>query len=344
MTSQRRAAVVAAALAAVLSLSLAPRGAGAQEGPKAPPSPEAVEEAAQRFQRGLELYKEGDFKAAQVEFKRAHEISPNYRVLYNLGQVSYQLRDYVAALRSFEAYLEQGGREVPAARRTQVTTEIARLRTRVGRLAIEVDVPGVEVSVDDAFVGRAPLAEPVLVSAGQHRVAALKPGAPAPVVKTVEVGGGDKVEVTFELKSAPTPAPEAVAKKAPDVRPPPPPPPPPPENRVPMYVTWGATGVLAGGAIVTGLLARGQEAELEDRRTTVPVSRGELEDVRGRMKALALTADALGVAALVVGGVATYLTVRPLLRPKGGAAAESRALAPWRVGVGPGGAVVQRSF
>ena len=335
--SPRRA--LAAPLALALSLSLAAPALGQPEPPKpaSTPSAESTEDAAQRFQRGLELYKEGDYKAAQVEFKRAYEIAPNYRVLYNLGQVSYQLRDYAAALRSFQAYLEQGGREVPAARRNQLNAEIARLRSRVGNLAVEADVPGADVSVDDVWVGRTPLSEPALVSAGQHKVSVLKPGASSPVVRTVEVGGGDKVELKFELGPIapppdPTPPPAATTAAPPPALPPPPP----PENKLPMYAAWGATGLLAVGTIVAAIVTRGQENDLEKQRDEVPVSRNDLEDARGRVRTFALVTDVLGVATLAAGGVATYLTLRPAAKSQSGAGPSRQALSPWQLGVGPG--------
>jgi Tfp pilus assembly protein PilF len=331
-------------LLAALLARAAPLGAQPAEPPKAPPSAEAVEDAAQRFQRGLELYKEGDYKAAQVEFKRAYEIAPNYRVFYNLGQVSYQLKDYASALKSFQAYLEQGGRDVPPARRTQLTAEIGRLRARVGTLVVEADVPGADVNVDDVWVGRTPLSEPVLVSAGQHKVAALKPGAAAPIVRTVEVGGGDKVELKFELGPL-TPTPEATAPApAPTPAPTPaPPPPPPPENKLPTYVAWGATGLFAASTVVAAVLTGRKEDSLDRQRREVPVSRDELEDARKGVRTLAFATDALGVATLLAGGVATYLTLRPGSKPQSGAASSQQAFSP-RVGVGFGAISLEAKF
>ena len=47
-----------------------------------------------------------------AEFMRAYELLPNYRVLYNIGQVQLERHDYVAALHAFDDYLEQGARDV----------------------------------------------------------------------------------------------------------------------------------------------------------------------------------------------------------------------------------------
>ena len=57
----------------------------------------ATEQARAHFQRGVDYYTEGDLAAALVEFERAYALQPAYRLLYNLGQVTYELRDYAAA-------------------------------------------------------------------------------------------------------------------------------------------------------------------------------------------------------------------------------------------------------
>ena len=60
------------------------------------------------------MFEESNFTGALAEFRRAHAIAPSYRLLYNIGQVCYLLRDYPCALDSFSRYLSQGGAEIPA--------------------------------------------------------------------------------------------------------------------------------------------------------------------------------------------------------------------------------------
>jgi Tfp pilus assembly protein PilF len=66
--------------AAALVVSATPSGAVA-----APD--DAAEAAKQHFNRGVASYRDGDFDAALAEFEKAYETRPDYRVLYNLGQV-----------------------------------------------------------------------------------------------------------------------------------------------------------------------------------------------------------------------------------------------------------------
>src|SRR5215218_10346672 len=102
------------AFATVLGIAFSSVPAGSQP---ATPTKEARDEAKSRFLKGLDLFKEGDYQAALIEFRRANELAPNYNVLYNIGQVYFQLTDYPNALNSLERYLKEGGDQVSAKRR-----------------------------------------------------------------------------------------------------------------------------------------------------------------------------------------------------------------------------------
>src|SRR5512140_765550 len=111
-----RAVVVGPLLA---SLALAPlslvRVARAEDA-------EAVKtEARSHYDRGIQLYKEGAYDAAFVEFERAYKLFPSFRILYNMGQVKYELNDFASALTIFRRYLKDGGTEVPADKKADVT-------------------------------------------------------------------------------------------------------------------------------------------------------------------------------------------------------------------------------
>ena len=49
------------------------------------PTKAQQQEAATRFKKGLDLFKDGDYQASLIEFRRANELAPNYNVLYNIG-------------------------------------------------------------------------------------------------------------------------------------------------------------------------------------------------------------------------------------------------------------------
>src|SRR5262249_58761964 len=122
-------------------LPAAPALAQGPTPPTPPPAARPPGEADAHFRRGIELYKEGDFPAALIEFRRAYEIDPRYQALYNIGETYFQLNDYANALKTLEKYLHDGGAQVSAGRREEVQKEIEKLRTRVGQLEVSTNVP-----------------------------------------------------------------------------------------------------------------------------------------------------------------------------------------------------------
>ena len=301
------------------------------------PSKEQLAEAKERYERGVKLYDdEGSVQAALVEFERAYDLAPNFRVLYNIGQGARTLRDYATALRAFESYLSGGQDKIPKARAAEVTKDIAQLRTFVATLTVEVDVEGAVVTVDGAAVGTSPLKQPLLVNAGRSTVAATKAGRVG--TTTVNLAGGDVRAVRLEVPVAAT-APEAAAPVVPPPpptsavpAPSPPPDPPPPAPRAPdrtaAYLSFGIGSALAVAAGVTGYSALRASSDLEKKRFAGPRPSSEAESLQGRTQRLALVSDVLtGTAVLAVGiGVALILTEGPS-KPRAGKAQAQRGTA-----------------
>ncbi|MGK3967249.1 hypothetical protein WMF38_24130 [Sorangium sp. So ce118] len=268
-------------------------------------------EADARFRRGVELYNEADYGAALTEFRRAYALAPAYQVLYNVAGACYQLRDYACALRAFERYLTDGGARIAADRRGEVQKDIAVLRGRVAAVAVSTSVADVEIAVDDVPAGRTPLSEPLLMSAGRRRIVAAAPGRPA-VTRVIDVAGGDQVALQIEIPEAPPPQ---AALPGPRLAAAPPEQPGVPvdrssrrELRVPV-LPWITTGALVAGAAVTGVLALGASSDLGAALGAFPGDARAIERERTRTATLALTADLLAGAAVLVGGVSLYLTV-----------------------------------
>ncbi|MDC3957950.1 PEGA domain-containing protein [Polyangium jinanense] len=316
------------ALAVALSLPVIPLAVSAQQpaGPaaapapaKAEPSKEAKEEASRRFKRGIELFGEGDYRAALIEFRRANELAPNYNVLYNIGNVYFQLQDYANALVSFEKYLAEGGANIDAKRRADVDKDIEKLRTRVARVEIVTSVPDADVTIDDVPVGKSPFAKPLLVNPGRHRIVATKEGRTS-ASRTIEVASFDSEKVTLDLQeiarpsetgTTPTALPTASATPtAPATNSAPVTPPPPPPKSVP-WAGWGVTGALAIGAVATGVLALSKNGELADlRKPDSGATKTQLDEASSSTATLALVSDIFTGAAVVAGAVTLYFTVR----------------------------------
>ncbi len=269
------------------------------------PARATTDEARSHFTRAVELFKEGDFRAALIEFQRAYDAAPNYKVLYNLGQTNLELQDYAGALKAFRGYLDGGTREIPAARRTQVEADLKRLESRVARLEIAVNVEGADVTVDDLSVGKSPLASPVLVSAGRRRVAATKAGLSS-ASRTIDVAGGDKPKVTLELVESQT-APQIVVQTNPNDGATVTQQPPPPAitvrtasgPSVPFYIALVATGSFAVASGIFGGVALGAKSTLDSRVAQVGVTSSQVDSARSDVKTFALMTDVFGGIAIV---------------------------------------------
>ncbi len=292
----------------------------------------SLEEAQARFRRGLELYEENDFRTALVEFQRAYDLAPSFRILYNIAQVQYQLQDYAGALLAFERYLADGAGQIDGVRRREVEKDIERLRVRVATLDI-VAVEAVEIHVDDVLVGVTPLSLPVVVSAGRRKISARLDGHVA-VTRVVDVAGGDTVSLEFDMvESKPPEAPVAIQEPAPAVVVEPAPAPavtldlPVDEERAVPWVGWAVTGALAAGATVTGVLALRASGDLEDKRSTSDVGRAALDDASRETKRWAIATDALMAGAIVAGGLSLYWTLHPERE-----APQSNTAVRWHVG------------
>jgi|GEM_PF-522658 len=257
-----------------------------------------VEKARQHFQRGIDSYRDGDLATALIEFKRAYSTAPNFRLLYNLGQVSADLRDYPAAERYLSQYLEESRNALDEARKLSVQDELAKVRARIAYVHLTSNVEGAEVLVDDVLVGRTPIQAPVHVSTGRRRITGRAPGH-APVTQIVDAAGGEDVPVTLHLQ----PIPSTLAER--------------PVVTPPVYRRGGTrkplllglaigAGVLAAGGAVFAYLAESDAVEYREalQRKT---SSSELKDRADGAKTYALVTDFLLGAALLTATVGTVV-------------------------------------
>jgi hypothetical protein len=282
---------LALALAAALLMPLASSAQAAPPG-----------EADAHFKRGVELYKEADYAAALIEFRRAYELDPRFQVLYNIGEDYYQLQDYANALKTLEKYLKEGGAQISKERRDEVQKEVDKLRTRVATLDITTTVPDVELFIDDVSVGKTPLPGPIVVSAGRRKLTATMAGKPV-VSQVVELAGGDskKLPLTITDDAKPGTSPE--------------------EQRSVPVAPWVVTGVLAAGAVVTGALALVASSDLKTQLGMLPANPDDIKSAHGKAFALALTTDILVGTAAVMTGVSIYFTASAGKKPDAPAAA-----------------------
>jgi hypothetical protein len=325
-----------------LAQALLAGGVAAQAAKPAPttdaasgPSEQAKKEASGHFRSAVELYQEGAFRASLVEFQRAYEIAPDFRLFYNIGQAQLQVQDYLGASQSYERYLAEGGSQVAPERRTEVETALGALRERVARLSIRVNVEGAEVFVDDQRVGVAPLASTVSVNVGRHRVYARSADG-TEGERIVDVAGGDlaQIEVDIVAKVAqPTvlasPEPQAQTQEKPPLS----------RKKRAAIASWGVAGATGIVAIVTGVMASGKNSDLDDELSIKPPQgepdRSKVSDLRDSANTLALTTDILAGTALAAGatGLILWLVDRKKEPAPADAAPPAQSVS-WGVGLG----------
>src|SRR5690242_18884883 len=110
------------------------------------------------------------------------------------------------------------------------------------------DGPIAEMTVDNVTVGKSPLDNPMMMTAGRPQIRVTLAGY-APVTRVVDVAGMDSATVSVQLATVgavppPAPAPVLLATPAPSAT----------EPRPSYHPTlaWVATGLFAAGAGTTG--------------------------------------------------------------------------------------------
>ena len=263
------------------------------------------QQAHERFSLAVKLYADGDFGPALAQFERAYALKPHFRVLYNIAQCHFELRDYVPARAALRRYLAEGGASLDAERRARVEADLADMGRRIAQVDIESNVRGAVVYVDGRKVGTTPLSQPIEVSEGQRAVS-VESSAQGTKQRSLLLVGGERqtVTVNFEL-IAPEVATGYGLEKSPAR---PPTPSSPPGLGAGFWVAGVGAVLLAGGAGTTGYLALRAQDERRARLDRPGVS-AELDSDTRRIRTLALTSDAFLGGAIICAGIATTLLV-----------------------------------
>lgn len=145
---------------------------------------------ADRFDRGVRLATEGDYRAALAEFRAAFEATQNPEVLFNIAATHERLNEYVEAEEALARYERLAPPRALAAHRAQVVAALARLRARVGVVRVQTHTPGAACTVDNTAHTSDELGAGVRASAGRHTVRCEAEGH-EPATREVEVRGQD---------------------------------------------------------------------------------------------------------------------------------------------------------
>ncbi|HEX3855651.1 MAG TPA: PEGA domain-containing protein [Polyangiaceae bacterium] len=286
------------------SLVTVPAFADAPAVPASAVTEDVTLQAREHFAQATKLYKDGDFDAALVQFERAYELKPNYKVLYNIGQTYFQLREYVEARDSMARYVKEGGDQIDVERLAAVNKDLADLERRLAKITLTVNVSGATVLVDGKKVGVTPLSEPIVVSEGQRAISVEAPNRGV-LQRQIRVAGGDQQVLTLTFEDAPR---TVIVKTVPqDVK---------PRLGAGFWATAIGAVALGAGAGVTGYFAFQAQDDNRRQKKEFGVTPSQLSDSNNRAKSLALTTDILSGAALVCAGVATVILVTSPSHPR----------------------------
>lgn len=263
----------------------------------------ATEKARASFHHAVQLYNEGSFEAALAEFRKAYDLTPNYRLLYNIAQTYFDLHDYVSSSKNLKQYMQEGGGEISAARRAEVNDLAQKLEDRIAYVDVVCNVEGADIRVDDMSVGLSPLPSAVPVNAGPRRISAVKAGY-AVATRMITVVGKEKTTVAVDIaESALSQANDASSADLTQRE----------LTRPPKRIALATSALLAGGCAVAtavfGVLAWKAKGDFDNELDKIPNTKANVDDARSKMKTYAYLTDALGAATLVSGGVALYLLI-----------------------------------
>jgi hypothetical protein len=159
-------------------------------------SPAARQEAAERFDRGLRLFNQGENAGALVEFKRTYELTGDPSTLFNIGLVYAELKRPVDAVDALDTLLKSSAKLGPEQRQKAERVR-AEQRSFVSFLTVDSNVPAL-IEVDGVESEHTPLAGTLRVAAGHHVVGAVAAGYP-PSRKTIDIAGGETQKLSFVL-------------------------------------------------------------------------------------------------------------------------------------------------
>lgn len=305
INSVRNIMRIQAVVVAIMSLLLSASRSAAQhstDGTAEPAAQNATELARAHFDRGVAHYSDGDYDAALAEFQRSYELSPTYKLLFNLAQVQMERRDYAAAASLYTDYLRSGGTAISSERLQAVEQDLAYLNERIATLDVDVDVRDAQIYVNALLVGTSPLPDAVRVNVGGAVVRVEKAGY-APFEQRLSVAGTERRRVRVALKLLPAPAPLPAVKPSLQVVNVP--------NMTPGWISLGAALVLGGASATFGVLSLNAREHQTQVLASYPGRPSDLNAARGRLQTFATLTDVFAAASIATGLVGLYFLWSP---------------------------------
>lgn len=252
---------------------------------------------------GASLYGRGDYLGALDKFNAAYTAYPSAKIWFNIGQTYKVLGRPLAAHDAYQKFLDEASTASPEDR-ADAEASLKQIRSSLGLLTVLCEATGAEITVDGKVVGRAPLPNPVWVTAGRHQVTAL-PADSCPRVEYADVGSGSSITLTLKPRhgamvasgSGSGPGARDVAQASHDGW---------WLGRKWTWVAAGATVALTGAAAIVG---HSMQSRFDDLRSScglgspdkVGCTDSDIQSVRDRQWAANILWVAAGAAAVTTG-------------------------------------------
>ena len=143
-----------------------------------------------------------DWAKAQSEYEAANAATPSADALDGLANAHYQQKHDAEAYVAYESWLKNYG-ATSAAKKRAAETRLRELAGRTGLLAIDAAESGAAVSVDGKASGTTPIAAPLRLATGPHRVRITKEGF-VPFDQAPNVAAGATATVQVKLEAQPS--------------------------------------------------------------------------------------------------------------------------------------------
>ena len=157
-------------------------------------------EARSDYDSARSLFEIGDFNGALLKFKHAFEVSSDPRLLWNMGACEKELHHYGRSVILVDRFLRDSGSRISTETRDNASATLTALRGLSSQGTLTGAPDGARVFVDDELAGSAPLAAPLTLDIGSHKIRVEHPDF-EPFEQNIDgVTGGGALSVTVAMR------------------------------------------------------------------------------------------------------------------------------------------------
>lgn len=150
------------------------------------------------YEAGRLLFGDGDYGNAIIKFKKAHELSGDPRLLWNIAVCQKNLRRYSKMIVSVRRYRKEAASMLGPDDRRRADEIVETVKKFISELKVSVDQKGADVYVDGEKVATTPVAEKLFVDVGRRTISIKKDGY-LDHIKTIEVPGATVIEMKVRM-------------------------------------------------------------------------------------------------------------------------------------------------